>query len=70
MKNQIIFFLILFGLITITLSEKKTTIKIVTTKEEDDENEEQTNTTNSRIGTSIQENEDDKINQKKRDNAQ
>ena len=70
MKNQIIFFLILFGLITITLSEKKTTIKIVTTKEEEDENEEQTNTTNSTNGTSIQENEDDKINQKKRDNAQ
>ena len=70
MKNKIIFFLILFGLITITLSEKKTTIKIVTTKEEEDENEEQTNTTNSTNGTSIQENEDDKINQKKRDNAQ
>ena len=70
MKNKIIFFLILFGLITITLSEKKTTIKIVTTKEEEEENEEQTNTTNSTNGTSIQENEDDKINQKKRNNAQ
>ena len=40
MKTKIIFFLILFGLITVSISEKKTTIKIVTTKEEEENEEE------------------------------
>ena len=67
MKNQIIFFLILFGLITITLSEKKTTIKIVTTKEEE-ENEEEI-PSDSTNGTSVKEEESEEQ-KKKRDNAQ
>ena len=42
MKFNFKFFIILFGLISISLSAKETTIKIVTTKEEEEtENEEE-----------------------------
>ena len=67
MKTNIIFFLILFGLITVSISEKKTTIKIVTTKEEE-ENEEEI-PSDSTNGTSVKEEESEEQ-KKKRDNAQ
>ena len=67
MKTKIIFFLILFGLITVSISEKKTTIKIVTTKEEE-ENEEEI-PSDSTNGTSVKEEESEEQ-KKKRDNAQ
>ena len=67
MKTNIIFFLILIGLITLSISEKKTTIKIVTTKEEE-ENEEEI-PSDSTNGTSIKEEETEEQ-KKKRDNAQ
>ena len=67
MKTNIIFFLILFGLITLSISEKKTTIKIVTTKEEE-ENEEEI-PSDSTNGTSVKEEESEEQ-KKKRDNAQ
>ena len=67
MKTKIIFFLILFGLITLSISEKKTTIKIVTTKEEE-ENEEEI-PSDSTNGTSVKEEESEEQ-KKKRDNAQ
>ena len=40
MKININFFLILFGLFTLTFSDKETRIKIVTTKEEEQQEEE------------------------------
>ena len=67
MKTKIIFFLILFGLITVSISEKKTTIKIVTTKEEE-ENEEEI-TSDSTNGTSVKQEESEEQ-KNKRDNAQ
>ena len=67
MKTNIIFFLILIGLITLSISEKKTTIKIVTTKEEE-ENEEEI-PSDSTNGTSVKEEESEEQ-KKKRDNAQ
>ena len=67
MKTKIIFFLILFGLITVSISEKKTTIKIVTTKEEEENEEEIPSDSNN--GTSVKEEESEEQ-KKKRDNAQ
>lgn len=65
MKININFFLILFGLFTITFSDKETKIKIVTTKEEEQKEEIPSDTSED---TSLPETEQAKEN--KRDNAQ
>ena len=66
MKININFFLILFGLFTITFSDKETKIKIVTTKEEEEQEEEIPSDTSE--DTSLPETDQTKEN--KRDNAQ
>ena len=67
MKINLKFFFLLFGLLTITLSDKETRIKIITTKEEENEEEIATDTTQE---TSLPTKESDKPKENTRHNAQ
>ena len=59
MKINFKFFLILFGLISISLSAKETTIKIVTTKEEEETENEEEKMTDSTEDTTLEEDQTD-----------
>ena len=59
MKINFKFFLILFGLISISISAKETTIKIVTTKEEEETENEEEKMTDSTEDTTLEEDQTD-----------